>query len=107
MTTKIPAEHAERLSCEDLPAPVIEKAGWIILDNLGCALAGSHTELVRAIDELIKEEGGKPNCALIGRRAHQSRYPPEVDPKEPKAAALSRTHQSFFAEGEARVYTMV
>lgn len=72
MTTSVLAEYAQRMTFEDLPHEVVRKAKQVILDSLGCALAGSQTKLVNIIDNLIKQEGGHPICTLIGRREESS-----------------------------------
>jgi 2-methylcitrate dehydratase PrpD len=72
VTTQALADYAQRLTFEDLPPRVVDKAKHIILDTLGCALGGSQTELVRAIDRMIMEEGGRPICTLIGRSEKNS-----------------------------------
>jgi len=72
VTTLALVEYAQELDYEDLPPPVTDKAKRVILDTLGCALAGSQTKLVRAIDSVICREGGNPICTLVGRAERNS-----------------------------------
>ncbi len=72
VTTLALVEYAQELSYGDLPPVVTDKAKRIILDTIGCALAGSQTELVRAIDAVIGREGGNPICTLIGKAERNS-----------------------------------
>ena len=51
---------------EDLPADVVETVKLLLLDSIGCALAGSVTERGRIVLELLAEFGGNDQATLIG-----------------------------------------
>ena len=59
-------------SYEDLPVQVKEKAVDVIYDSVGCMLACSTLPEVRTIVEFIKDQGGNPDCSIIGSRATTS-----------------------------------
>jgi 2-methylcitrate dehydratase PrpD len=56
------------LEFKDLPAPVIDKAGLLTLDTLGCCLAASRYDFGRAARATAERLGGKPESALVGSR---------------------------------------
>jgi len=61
------AEYAAGLRYEDLPADVRELAHLVLLDTLGCALAGSTTdEVVRIRGAMAAASGGAGDAALWG-----------------------------------------
>lgn len=61
------AEHVASLRFEDLPAPVVEKAKWIIRDSIGNQIAaGALAEPALRMLELAKEWGGAPQCTVTG-----------------------------------------
>jgi len=61
------AEYAARLRYEDLPADVRELAHLVLLDTLGCALAGSTTdEVVRIREAMTAAAGGAGDTILWG-----------------------------------------
>ena len=67
-----PTEALVKYICEsrfeDVPGDVIEKAKWIVLDTLGCALAGSQTELGRVVIDQVNELGGKKESLIFGKK---------------------------------------
>jgi 2-methylcitrate dehydratase PrpD len=52
------ARYALALSLDEVPAPVIQKMKWLILDHLGCAVGGSLTPLAMAASEVASADGG-------------------------------------------------
>ena len=61
------AEYAAGLRYEDLPADVRELAHLVLLDTIGCALAGSTTdEVVRIRGAMAAASGGAGDSALWG-----------------------------------------
>lgn len=53
---------------EDLPKDVVEKAKWIILDSIGCALAGARTKMGQVVIDQIKALGGKNESIIFGKK---------------------------------------
>ena len=51
---------------EDLPLEIAEKAKLIILDALGCGIAGTTTDLAKVAWAVSKEVGGGGECTVIG-----------------------------------------
>lgn len=51
---------------EDIPPEVIEKGKELLLDSLGCALAGYSVNLSSTFIHVIKGMGGKPESTIIG-----------------------------------------
>jgi 2-methylcitrate dehydratase PrpD len=61
------AEHVAGLRFEDIPAPVVEKAKWIIRDSIGNQIAaGALAEPALRMLDLAKEWGGAPQCTVSG-----------------------------------------
>jgi 2-methylcitrate dehydratase PrpD len=60
------ARFVVALEREDLPAPVVEKAGLLTLDILGCCLAASRYDFGRAASATVERLGGSPESAVIG-----------------------------------------
>jgi 2-methylcitrate dehydratase PrpD len=56
------------LEFKDLPAPVIDQAGLLTLDTLGCCLAASRYDFGRAARATAERLGGKPESAVVGSR---------------------------------------
>ena len=65
--TRILAEYVSKTSYADLPEEVVRKAKGILLDTLGCALAGytlaSHE--YHWIFDLVREMGGNPESTVF------------------------------------------
>lgn len=59
------ARFAAELRFEDLPQDVIERARLVLLDGLGCALAGSATEDLRLIRESMLAAAGCDGDTLL------------------------------------------
>jgi len=63
------AEDIQKFNFDKIPEDVITQAKKILLDTLGVMLAATSTEYSagRILTELVKIEGGNPECTLIGR----------------------------------------
>jgi 2-methylcitrate dehydratase PrpD len=83
------ATFAANLRFEDIPQPVIQRAGDLFLDWFGSALAGKNARAVEAIECFAKSMGpaSGPSEVLISRRA-----------TSPLFAALVNAAASHFAE---------
>jgi len=68
------SELISGFSLERLPAEVIAQGKAILLDTLGAMLAASPPRYSagRIIAELACEQGGNPECTLVGRRQRTS-----------------------------------
>jgi len=61
------AEYAADLKYEDIPEEAREASRRSILDTIGAILAGtSHDEGFRALVDLVREGGGKPESTILG-----------------------------------------
>lgn len=66
------AELVTTIGFDDLPEELVRNHKLMLLDNIGCALAGSVTDRGRIALELVGELGGKPQASIIGN--HRSSY---------------------------------
>lgn len=66
MSGKTIASYLVSTTYEDLPDAAVDKAKMIILDTLGCALAGYKTEAGRILISVMKGLGGNPQSTIIG-----------------------------------------
>lgn len=66
------ATFVARTDFRDLPDNVTEQAKLCILDWLGSALAGSLQPPAKIIRDLIKENGGRKECTVLGSRTKNS-----------------------------------
>ena len=87
---EIMAAHLARATYDDLPDDVIAHTKVCILDTLACIYAGTWTDEVRAITDMVVEQGGRETSTLIG---HGSRKVPAVSATFANAAAV---HQYDF-----------
>jgi 2-methylcitrate dehydratase PrpD len=60
------ALFASRLNYRDLPPEVVAKSRLCVLDALGCALHGSTLPWTRIVMDMVLEQGGAPQAAIIG-----------------------------------------
>lgn len=60
------AAFASRLTYRDLPAEVVAKSRLCVLDAFGCMLHGSTLLWSRIVREMVLEQGGAPQAAIIG-----------------------------------------
>lgn len=64
--TRALADQARVLRLGDIPDNIRTWARQCVLDYLGCTIAGSSDELVEILLAEMWEQGGKPNCTVIG-----------------------------------------
>ena len=62
------ARFVVNLRLKDLPAPVVDKTGSLVLDTLGCCLAAARYDFSRAVRATAERLGGPPESALVGSR---------------------------------------
>ena len=87
---EIIAGHLACASYDSLPADVVAHTRICILDTLACIYAGTWTDEIRAIADLVLEQGGRETSTLIGMGA---RKVPAVSAAFVNAAAV---HQYDF-----------
>ncbi|HYK78004.1 MAG TPA: MmgE/PrpD family protein [Micropepsaceae bacterium] len=46
---------------------IMRAAQLLLLDTIGCGIAGASEEVARAIADVALQAGGKPECVLVGR----------------------------------------
>lgn len=51
---------------ERLPLEVLHRASLLILDSVACAIAAADEDNARAVLDLVSEQGGRPQCCVIG-----------------------------------------
>lgn len=66
--TQTLADFAVQVRFDDLPQPVVHEAKRVILDSLGCALAGMATEKGSLSIKLAQRLGGPSEASIIGTR---------------------------------------
>jgi 2-methylcitrate dehydratase PrpD len=54
------------LEPKDLPAPVVERAGLLTLDIVGCCLAATRYDFGRAAGATAERLGGRPESTIVG-----------------------------------------
>jgi 2-methylcitrate dehydratase len=57
---------AHSVRYEDLPSPVVHETKRLILDTLGCALGGSHSEPAAIVRNVARTLGGNPEATMLG-----------------------------------------
>lgn len=57
----------ENLQFEDLPAEVVEKAKYIILDTVGVCIGSAQYDFARSASDLVVRWAGAPEATVIGR----------------------------------------
>jgi 2-methylcitrate dehydratase PrpD len=60
------ANFAVETKWEDLPAPVVREAKFILLDSIGCALAAIPTDPAKMAISLARKLGGPSESSIIG-----------------------------------------
>jgi 2-methylcitrate dehydratase PrpD len=53
------------ITCADIPAEVVQQTKNIVLDTIGCALAGYSTETGQIVRNVVRDLGGRPECTII------------------------------------------
>jgi 2-methylcitrate dehydratase PrpD len=66
--TEALVQYVVKARYEDLPEEVVEKSKWILLDSIGCALAGAQTKMGRVVMDQVKALGGKNESTVFGKR---------------------------------------
>jgi 2-methylcitrate dehydratase PrpD len=66
------AEWVHNQKFEDLPAPVVEKAVDVVYDSVGGMLACAALPEVKAVVELVDQQGSRPECTIIGHAVQAS-----------------------------------
>jgi 2-methylcitrate dehydratase PrpD len=66
------AERIAHTRYEDLPDEAIHWAKVAILDTLGVTVAGSVEPLSKIVKDVLNEEGGQPECTVLGLRTKTS-----------------------------------
>jgi 2-methylcitrate dehydratase PrpD len=62
------ADFAAEARFADLPARLVREAKFLLLDHVGCALAGARVDKGRIAIELTESLGGAREATIIGRR---------------------------------------
>ena len=52
---------------DSIPIEAIEQAKLLVLDTIGCGLAGLNEEVSHSVLSLVDEIGGREQCTIIGR----------------------------------------
>src|SRR5262245_48769243 len=60
------ARFVADLGLSDVPARVVQQAGLLTLDALGCCLAASKYDFARVVRATAERLGGPPESALVG-----------------------------------------
>ena len=60
------AEFVAHLRYEDIPAPVLERIGLLMLDSIGCALYGSDLPWTRILQETLGAVDTSQGCTVWG-----------------------------------------
>ena len=62
------ADFTVQVKFDDIPQPVVHEAKRVILDSLGCALAGMVTDKGSLSVKLAQRLGGPPEASIVGAR---------------------------------------
>lgn len=60
------AQFVARTNYDELPADLIHRIKWMLLDTIGCALGGIKTPKAKIALALVEELGGHPQASMIG-----------------------------------------
>jgi 2-methylcitrate dehydratase len=71
-TIRVLARLVHSTETESIPAPAMRQAQLLLLDTIGCGIAGARDEVSRAVAEFVLSNGSKSQCALIGRAQRTS-----------------------------------
>jgi 2-methylcitrate dehydratase len=61
--------RSEQAYCSDL---VLRQTRLVVLDAIGCAIAGSRAEVAAAVLDFVLDSGGAPKCTIIGSQLKTS-----------------------------------
>lgn len=65
--TRALADFTARARFADLPEPVVHAVKRIVLDTLGCVVAGTHSEPADIVARVMQRQGGHAEASLPGR----------------------------------------
>lgn len=68
------ARYLKEAQFDDFPPEVTERAKYLILDSIGCALSGAQTNLGKSYLELAKNWGGGLESTVIGDRGQGNNH---------------------------------
>ena len=60
------ADWVAQLTLDDVPAPVVERAKYLLLDGLGCALVGAQLPWSRVATDAVLDLEGSGDSVVIG-----------------------------------------
>jgi 2-methylcitrate dehydratase PrpD len=72
--TRTLAAFASTLSYEAIPTGVREATKQYLLDTIGCGIYGSQTPWAKTLNQLIVEQGGRPEATLWLQVSGTSQY---------------------------------
>ena len=61
------ADWALSVRNDDIPAACLNQAKLLLLDSIGCAIAGRQEEVSKGVVAVCEEVGGKGPCTIIGQ----------------------------------------
>jgi 2-methylcitrate dehydratase len=61
------AEWALAVRSDDIPATCLNQAKLLLLDSIGCAIAGHQEDVCKGVLAVCDEVGGKGPCTIIGQ----------------------------------------
>lgn len=67
-STKKLSKFVSETNFEDVPEEVIEKTKLLVLDTIGCSLAGSQTDQGSITANLMEELGGEPTSTVLANK---------------------------------------
>jgi 2-methylcitrate dehydratase PrpD len=62
------AEFIVGLRYEELPKEVVSKAKYLILDSVGCCIAGCNTEIGKTLEDAATQLGSNNECTVMGSK---------------------------------------
>jgi 2-methylcitrate dehydratase PrpD len=102
--TRLLAEHAVRLTANDLPAAVLHEAKRALVDYQGVALAGSREPLIDKLKQVYATRGGAPEARLVGEdRSSDALSAAFINCAAGHALDFDDTHGDFFYHGSVPV----
>ena len=66
-TIRALARVVRETDTQSIPSSAMRQAHLLLLDTIGCGLAGLHEEVAQGVAAVALHDGGRPECALIGR----------------------------------------
>ena len=71
-TIRILARVLRATGAKDISPAAMRAAQLLLLDTIGCGIAGIHEDVARSVADVALREGGTPVCAIIGRTQRTS-----------------------------------